>query len=324
MAANVEPIDPIRIPGTDIHLAPLVKAGPWVFLNGIEAVDYAVGLHPGVAGNPELPYHGLPKTRREGDFICARLKELLEKAGTSFANVAAFNGTSTSTPWGTFRALSPAANGSFLNRTITSNGIAFTNSSSQFHIQPSANSGCRIPSGPAGTCYDDGNGATEMATVDSNLRFNAPATFQNLTTQPSVKRVNLFANGHFDLTDNLTLYGEAGFYRGKTQATIGAPGSLANIPITVAANAYWNPLGPVGSPNRLPGLNTAVVPASGLPVQITSLSYVDFGSRKVDVTNYQYRVLGGLKGNIGNWDWDSAALYTWATAADTQENFTNS
>jgi len=245
-------------------------------------------------------------------------------AGTSFANVAAFNGTSTSTPWGTFRALSPTANGSFLNRTITSNGIAFTNSSSQFHIQPSANSGCRIPSGPAGTCYDDGNGATEMATVDSNLRFNAPATFQNLTTQPSVKRVNLFANGHFDLTDNLTLYGEAGFYRGKTQAIIGAPGSLANIPITVAANAYWNPLGPVGSPNRLPGLNTAVVPASGLPVQITSLSYVDFGSRKVDVTNYQYRFLGGLKGNIGNWDWDSAALYTWATAADTQENFSNS
>ncbi|QOT73542.1 MULTISPECIES: TonB-dependent receptor domain-containing protein [Sphingobium] len=244
-------------------------------------------------------------------------------AGTSFAGVSAFNGTSTSTPWGTFRALSPAANGTFLNRTITSNGVAFTNSSSQFHIQPSTNSGCRIPSGTTGTCYDDGNGATEMANVDSNLRFNSPATFDDLTTQPSVKRINLFANGHFDLTDNLTLYGEAGFYRGKTEAIIGAPGSLANIPITVAANAYWNPLGPIGSPNRLPGLSTAVVPATGLPVQITSLSYVDVGSRSVEVTNYQYRFLGGLKGNIGNWDWDTAGLYTWATAADTQENFSN-
>ena len=86
MAAKVAMIDPVRVPGTDIHLAPLVKAGRWVFLNGIEAVDHAVGLHPSVAGNAALPYHGLPKTRREGDFICARFKELLEKAGTSFAN----------------------------------------------------------------------------------------------------------------------------------------------------------------------------------------------------------------------------------------------
>ena len=86
MAGKVVAIDAVRIPATDIHLAPAVKAGPWVFLNGIEAVDYALGLHPSVAGNAELPYHGLAKTRREGDFICARLKELLEKAGTSFAN----------------------------------------------------------------------------------------------------------------------------------------------------------------------------------------------------------------------------------------------
>lgn len=86
MGANVVAIDPVRIPGTDIHLAPAVKAGPWVFLNGIEAVDYAVGLHPSVAGTAQLPYHGLPKTRREGDFICTRFRELLEKAGTSFAN----------------------------------------------------------------------------------------------------------------------------------------------------------------------------------------------------------------------------------------------
>lgn len=249
-------------------------------------------------------------------------------AGTPFANVAAFNGTSTSTPWGTFRALAttPSANGivSFLNRALSSGATAFTNASSQFHIQPNANTGCRIASGTPGMCYDDGNGVTEMAGIDSNLRFNSPATFDDLTTQPSVKRVNVFANAHYDLTDNLTLFGEAGFYRGKTSSMIGAPGSLANIPITVAANAYWNPLGPVGSPNRIAGLSTAVVPAAGLPVQITSLSYVDVGSRTVDVTNYQYRFLGGLRGSIGDWDFDSAGLYTWATAADTQENFSNS
>lgn len=244
-------------------------------------------------------------------------------AGTSFANVAAWNGTSTSTPWGTFRVVRPGGGANFLNQTLTSNGTAFTNSSGQFHIQPSANAGCRIASGTPDTCYDDGNGATEMSGADSNLRFNSPATFDDLTAQPSVKRINIFSYINYELSDALSFFGEVGFYRGKTSSTIGAPGSLANIPITVAANAYWNPLGPVGSPNRLPGLDLSVVPTEGLPVQITSLSYVDVGSRKVDVTNYQYRFLGGLRGSIGDFDWESAGLYTWATAKDTQENFSN-
>ncbi len=86
MAAKVTPIGAVRIPSTDIHYAPAVRAGNWVFLTGIEAVDYAVGMHPAVSGPPDMPYHGLPRHRREGDFICARFKDLLAQAGTSFAN----------------------------------------------------------------------------------------------------------------------------------------------------------------------------------------------------------------------------------------------
>lgn len=239
-------------------------------------------------------------------------------AGTSYAGLNAFNGTSTSGPWGTFR-----ASGSGI---ITANGVALTNASRQFHSQPSTNPGCVAATGISGVCFDDGVGTTEMTSPaanppDANLRFNSPGTFSDLTQQPSVKRINAFAFLNYELSDSVSFFGEAGFYRGKTKATIGSAGSLANIPITVAANAYWNPLGPVGSPNRLPGL--VGVPASGLPVTISALSYVDLGSRSVEVTNYQYRFLGGLKGDLGNWHWETAALYTWATAADTQVNFSS-
>ena len=86
MTSKVTPIGAVRIPGTDIHYAPGMKAGGWVFLTGIEALDYGVGLVPAVAGTAGLPNHGLPRHRREGDFICARFKELLGQAGTSFAN----------------------------------------------------------------------------------------------------------------------------------------------------------------------------------------------------------------------------------------------
>lgn len=232
--------------------------------------------------------------------------------GTSFANVAAFNGTSTSTPWGTFRASGTGI--------ITSNGVAITNATRQFHNQPTTQAGCRVASPTPGVCYDDGNGTTEMAGVDANLRFNSQATFGGLTTQPSVERINVFAFLNYDLTDDITYFSEFGFYRGETDATIGAAGSLTNIPITVAANAYWNPLGPIGSPNRLPGLN---IPDAGLPVTISALAYVDIGERNVHVENEQYRFLGGLKGSLGDFSWETAGLYSKATAADTQENFSN-
>ena len=86
MAGKVTPVGAITIPHTDIRYAPCIKAGNWVFLNGIEAVDYERGLHPTVAGTPGLPHHGLPRNRREGDVICARFKDLLAQCGTSFAN----------------------------------------------------------------------------------------------------------------------------------------------------------------------------------------------------------------------------------------------
>jgi len=210
-------------------------------------------------------------------------------AGTSYAGLNAFNGTSTSTPWGTFR-----ASGSGI---ITYNGVALTNASRPFHVQPNTNAGCVAPTAVSGVCFDNGVGTTEMTSSaanppDANLRFNSPGTFSDLTQQPSVKRINIFTFLNYELSDAVSFFGEAGFYRGKTRAVVGSAGSLANIPITVAANAYWNPFGPVGSPNRLPGL--VGVPSTGLPVTISSLSYVDLGSRPVVVTNYQYRFLAGF------------------------------
>lgn len=86
MAGKVTPLGALKIPHTDIHYAPCMKAGNWIFLTGIEAVDYETGLHPAVAGTPGLPHHGLPRHRREGDLICARFKQLLADCGTNFAN----------------------------------------------------------------------------------------------------------------------------------------------------------------------------------------------------------------------------------------------
>jgi enamine deaminase RidA (YjgF/YER057c/UK114 family) len=86
MTSGVEPLGAVRIAGGDIHYAQGMKAGGWVFLTGHEAVDFDTGLAPEVAGKPGFPLHGLPRHRREGDFILRRFEDLLGKAGTDLAH----------------------------------------------------------------------------------------------------------------------------------------------------------------------------------------------------------------------------------------------
>jgi enamine deaminase RidA (YjgF/YER057c/UK114 family) len=86
MRQQIEVVSSHRFAGTDVEHAACVKAGDWVFLNGIEATDYRSGLDASVKGHPEMPRHGLPKHRREGDFIVARIQQLLAAAGTDFTH----------------------------------------------------------------------------------------------------------------------------------------------------------------------------------------------------------------------------------------------
>jgi len=80
---DVEIVSSVCFTGSDVAHASCVKAGHWVFLTGIEANDHPLGIPPSVAGAPSLPLHGLPKHRREGDYIVSRMEELLAQAGTS-------------------------------------------------------------------------------------------------------------------------------------------------------------------------------------------------------------------------------------------------
>jgi len=129
---------------------------------------------------------------------------------------------------------------------------------------------------------------------------------------PSVKRYNAFANGHYDLTDNLTLFGEFGYYRSDTVRI--QPPVINLNQIWIPATNYYNPFGPVGSPNRLPGLTN--VPNEGLPVLLTTYRFVDTGPQTVKVSGEQIRGLIGVRGEAAGFKWDSAFVYSEASAVD--------
>lgn len=199
---------------------------------------------------------------------------------------------------------------------VTQGAVFLNNASGFFHIQPSTNPGCQAQLA-GGVCIDDG--AIAVGGEDRNLRYD-PNRGDNITIVPSLKRLNLFANGRYQLTDGMELFGEAGFY---TAHTVGrqAPSSLVAT-LTVPATNFYNPFGPLllpngqPNPNRLPGTN---VPNAGLPVTIRNYTLADTGSTRIDIYNDQYRLLGGVRFAGLGLDWEAAALYSEARTRDVSD-----
>jgi len=236
--------------------------------------------------------------------------------GTRFAGATALDGRSSITPWGSFQTVG--------NVQVRQGTIALTNASGQFHIQPLTNSGCQTNATTGlknGLCIDDG---TNTAAADRNLRFDPRAAYDTYI-MPSVERLNLFANGHYELTPGLELFGEAGYYKATTDSIQSPSGTLSSLPIIVPTSNYYNPFGPTvlngaANPNRLPGINA---PASGLAVTLSSYNIADAGPNLVHVENDQYRVLAGLRWDWLGFQWESAALYSEAQVRDTSDGISS-
>ncbi|HEY5712508.1 MAG TPA: TonB-dependent receptor, partial [Allosphingosinicella sp.] len=194
---------------------------------------------------------------------------------------------------------------------------ALTSSAGAFHTQSIGNPGCLFTIN-AETCLGSGTRAT--ATTLRNERFdNAIDT----TVSPRIHRFNSFLTAHYDVSDTVTAYAEIGYYRASSHAI--QPPVINLNAIVIPASNYWNPFGPVtfangqANPNRIPNLTN--VPTAGLPVRLTTYRFVDTGPQTVDVDNWQSRFLGGLRGRLGgNWDFDTAILYSEAQASDVSPN----
>lgn len=250
--------------------------------------------------------------KREGvlasDFDYTRTNDLRSLfADTRFAGSTSLDGRSTATPWGSFQTLN--------NVVVRQGTTGLTNASGQFHIQPTSLAGC--PAGRAGiiggtNCIATG---TSSAAGVRELRFDAPLAF-NTNVTPNIRRINLFMNGNYEIADGVELFGEAGYYNGQSDSWQSSTGTLTSGPLTIAANAYYNPFGPVGSPNRLANINA---PAGGQALVLSSYNFADTGPNHVDVLNTQYRLLGGVRFSALGFDWESAGLYSEARVRDTSD-----
>ncbi|MXW46893.1 MAG: TonB-dependent receptor [Gammaproteobacteria bacterium] len=213
--------------------------------------------------------------------------------------------------------------------------VSFTGLGS-FHVRPAnmvrdnggmlgvADCGGRGLAG-ADLVYNDGvqDLCLDSSSQDRALRPNRNEV-KSLT--PDVDRINLYARLSHDLDNGWELYGEGGYYQSEVNRVWEQAAILSNGRFFVPAHYYWNPFGPVTfadgrpNPNRLPGLDTSIVPAEGLGFRLTGHRPVDLGPRRVEVESSSHRMLAGLQGNLGDWDIDTAVWHSEARVDDTASN----
>jgi len=241
-----------------------------------------------------------------------------------------FRNTSTRSPFGQFRVGELTDAGTF--EPIDVGGL--TASDGDFHVQPCDSAGTREEVGIFNTSVgcvglDDGN-------LNTGLRFDFNGYQPNNSLGEGVdiplfgrdargrqfisdaNRYNFYSLLEHDFDNGLQFFGELLYYQSETESQRAAqPIDDGLAFVLVPTQNYWNPVGPVGSPNRVDGIDA---PDEGLDVLISRWRPVELGSRIFSVDSQMYRALGGLRGDWGAWDWESAFGYSRNETTDTSRN----
>ena len=228
--------------------------------------------------------------------------------GTEFEGVTAADPRLSSSAWGVFQTIGGVPVRGAGNSLITS-------ASGYFHVDPAGMHGCTV------ALTDDVclMSSTQTAATHRDLRANQNADRYILG---EVDRLNTFATLEQDISDNLVAFGELAVYRARYEGLRGQDSILGAAPIIASKSNYYNPFGarylPDGTlnPNRLPGINA---PDEGLDIRLTTYRVTDV-PRPYEVDDRSYRVLGGVRGQLGSFDWESAAFYSAANSKDVNSN----
>ncbi|MCH9663974.1 MAG: TonB-dependent receptor [Gammaproteobacteria bacterium] len=190
-----------------------------------------------------------------------------------------------------------------------------------FHIQPLTDdtepSG-ELPFTRDGELVANIDNDTIPSTLDTDLRYDLNNARQ---LSPDIRRFNIFSTLHHDLKNGIRFFSELSWYNSSTHSQRAAqPLDVGLAFITIPAQNHWNPFGPsvladgTDNPNRIGG------PIEGSDVLITGWRPIDIGPRLINTESMTYRVLAGLQGTVGDWDWESAAFYSFAAVTDISGN----
>ena len=183
-----------------------------------------------------------------------------------------------------------------------------TDSSGEFHVYPAGHPECDWDLG-YGNC-----GAIDGPPI---TRHNLNET-RDLSSDLKRGNVYVFLNHEFD--NGMESFSELLYYMSDTHLYRHASAAFSSVKLQVSADNYYNPFGPCGSPNRLPdSIMPEQVPCEGLDLWIDNYRYLEV-PRIVENDGSVVRLLQGLRGSAGKWDWEGAAVWSRAEKDDLTRN----
>ena len=220
-------------------------------------------------------------------------------ADSPWASGTAFRNNSANSEYRQFDAVSS------VSRTGLSGTL--TDRSGEFETYPVGDPRCQYEIG-YGTC----GGIDGQGTYRHNLNEN-----RDLFSE--LERTHLFAFVNHDFDNGVESYTELAGYLSATNINRHSSASFSTIKLQVAAENYYNPLGPCGSPNRLPDDVIPDVPCSGVRLWIDNGRWTE-APRIIDNDGATWRFLQGFRGSWEAWDWDGAVLWSRAEKEDVTHN----
>lgn len=185
-----------------------------------------------------------------------------------------------------------------------------TDRSGEFETYPAGDDRCEYPINALVCGAPDGQGT---------YRFNLNT---NRDLYSKLDRSHLYGYLNHDFDGGAEFFSEFSWYYSDTNTIRHPSAALSAVgKLRMAPDAYYNPFGPCGSPNRLPeSLIGAEVPCEGLELEIDNYRYAQV-PRIVDVDGDTYRLVAGLRGDLdGVWDWEGALVWSRSARHDVTHN----
>lgn len=183
-------------------------------------------------------------------------------------------------------------------------------SAGEFEVFPSGSPQCA-------NGFDTGYGTCIAEDGQGTIRYNLNEVRD---MSPEIDRTTFFAYFNHEINDELEFFADAYYYNSSSNRSLNPSTPLSAVRLRVGAENYYNPLGPVGSPNRLPdSIVGPDLPPEGLELIIDNYRFAEV-PRIVNNDGDAFRVVSGLRGVAGDWDWESAVVYSEATREDITSN----
>lgn len=183
----------------------------------------------------------------------------------------------------------------------------------------------RIGTSTANNYFRPVNGTPTLTTTAPNRSTN-PEFFLDLNSygfaSPETKRMTGLFSGEFDLTDNITAFGDVSFYTSdstmrRQPLALNAPTSdkLMVMPIDNPYNPYGSRFyHPTGAANAD---GTARLTGTPRTVSFTQMTLRDLAAESIDTQADVIRLTAGLRGKIGEtWEWDGSIFYNEVNGED--------